>query len=79
MVDSIEQLSFELTANALSEQERALSGLRTYAGTVLGAASIAGVVHRGHGESSSTWHLGDPCCNRVCLVFRERDLGAAAA
>lgn len=42
MAESIEQLSFELTANALSELERALSGLRTCAGTVLGAASVAG-------------------------------------
>jgi hypothetical protein len=42
VAESIEQLSFELTANALAEQERALSGLRTRAGTVLAAASIAG-------------------------------------
>jgi type II secretory pathway component PulL len=42
VAESIEQLSFELTASALSEQERALSGLRACAGTVLGAASIAG-------------------------------------
>jgi hypothetical protein len=42
MADSIEQLSYELTANALSEQERTLSGLRTCASTVLAAASIAG-------------------------------------
>jgi hypothetical protein len=42
MAESIEQLSYELTANALTEQERALSGLRASAGTVLGAASIAG-------------------------------------
>jgi hypothetical protein len=42
MAESIEQLSFELTANALAEQERALSGLRARAGTVLAAASIAG-------------------------------------
>lgn len=42
MAVSIEQLSFELTANSLTELERALSGLRTCAGTVLGAASIAG-------------------------------------
>jgi hypothetical protein len=41
---SIEQLSFELTMNALSEQERALAGLRTCAGTVLAAACIAGSV-----------------------------------
>jgi hypothetical protein len=42
MADSIEQLSYELTANALSEQERTLAGLRTCASTVLAAASIAG-------------------------------------
>lgn len=42
MAASIEQLSYELTADALSEQERTLSGLRTRAGTVLAAASIAG-------------------------------------
>jgi hypothetical protein len=42
VAESIEQLSYELTANALAEQERALAGLRTCAGTVLGAASIAG-------------------------------------
>jgi hypothetical protein len=39
---SIEQLSFELTASALAQQERSLSGLRTCAGTILAAASIAG-------------------------------------
>lgn len=42
MANSVEQLSFELTASALSEQERALTSLRSCAGTVLGAASIAG-------------------------------------
>ncbi len=42
MAESIEQLSFELTARALAEQERALSGLRARAGTILAAASIAG-------------------------------------
>ncbi len=42
MAESIEQFSFELTAGALAEQERALAGLRARAGTVLAAASIAG-------------------------------------
>jgi hypothetical protein len=42
MAPSIEQISFELTASALAEQERALSALRACAGTVLGSASIAG-------------------------------------
>lgn len=41
MADSIEQLSFELSASVLSEQERSVSGMRVSAGTVLGAASIA--------------------------------------
>jgi hypothetical protein len=40
--ESIEQFSFELTPSALAEQERALTGLRARAGTVLAAASIAG-------------------------------------
>jgi hypothetical protein len=39
---SIEELSYQLTADALAEQERALSGLRTRAGTVVAAASISG-------------------------------------
>lgn len=42
MADSIEQFSFQLTAGALAEQERALAGLRAGAGIVLAAASIAG-------------------------------------
>ncbi len=42
MAESIEQLSFELTANALAEQERVIADLKTRAGTVLAAASIAG-------------------------------------
>jgi hypothetical protein len=53
VAESIEQLSFELTANALAEQERALSGLRARAGTVLAAASIAGSflgAKTGHGS-----------------------------
>ncbi|MFI4991493.1 MAG: hypothetical protein ACHQHO_11350 [Solirubrobacterales bacterium] len=42
MDDSIERLSFELTTRTLAEQERTLSSMRSTAGTVLGAASIAG-------------------------------------
>jgi hypothetical protein len=42
VAESIEQLSFELTAGALAEQERTLTGLRVRAGTVLAAASVAG-------------------------------------
>jgi len=39
---SIEELSFQLTAEALAEQERAVNALRTRAGTVIAAASISG-------------------------------------
>jgi hypothetical protein len=39
---SIEELSYQLTADALAEQERSLGGLRTRAGTVVAAASISG-------------------------------------
>lgn len=42
MAQSIEQLSFELTASALAEQERAVADMRTRASTALGAASVAG-------------------------------------
>lgn len=42
MAASIEEFSYELTASALAEQERALAGLRARSGTVLAAASIAG-------------------------------------
>jgi hypothetical protein len=53
VAESIEQLSFELTANALAEQERAVAELRARAGTVLAAASIAGsflATKTGHGS-----------------------------
>ena len=42
MAETIEQLSYQLAAEALAEQERTVSGLRSRAGTVLAAASIAG-------------------------------------
>lgn len=42
MAESIEQLSSELTTNALAEQERAVTALRARAGTIVAAASIAG-------------------------------------
>ena len=46
MSDSIEQLSFELSVDALREQERALAGLRTRAAAVLATASVAGSLAR---------------------------------
>jgi hypothetical protein len=64
VAQSIEQLSFELTASALAEQERALAGLRTRAGTVIAAASIAGSflgAERNHGS------LG--ACGGLALVI----------
>ncbi len=42
MAGSVEELSFQLTADALAEQERALNALRARAGTIVAAASISG-------------------------------------
>lgn len=42
MAAPIEEFSYQLTAEALGEQERALAALRTRGGTVLAAASISG-------------------------------------
>jgi hypothetical protein len=42
MADSIERLGFNLTSGELAAQERAVATLRTCAGTVLAAASVAG-------------------------------------
>jgi hypothetical protein len=42
MAASIEELSYQLTSDALAERERALSGLRSRAGTVVATASISG-------------------------------------
>jgi hypothetical protein len=57
MAESIEQLSFELSAGELNVPERALAGLKASAGTVVGAASIAGsflAAKTGNG-SLDTW------------------------
>ncbi len=42
MAQSIEEFSYQLSAEALAEQERALNALRTRAGTIVAAASISG-------------------------------------
>ena len=42
MADSVQHLAYELTRGSLSEQQQRLSDLRTRAGTILAAASIAG-------------------------------------
>jgi hypothetical protein len=39
---TIEEFSYELTAQSLREQERTVAALRTRAGTVLAAASVSG-------------------------------------
>lgn len=42
VAQTIEELSFNLTADALAEQERALNALRARAGTIVAAASVSG-------------------------------------
>jgi hypothetical protein len=79
MAASIEELSYELTAGALAEQERALNALRTRAGTIVAAGVHLGIVPRRKGQQ---WHLrrmGDPCADRIRHVPRVRDLGAASS
>jgi len=70
MADSIEQLSFELTAGVLSEQERAVSSLRLSAGTILGAASIVVSVLSAHvgGRSLNAWLILAAISYVLCLA-----------
>jgi hypothetical protein len=70
MAPSIEQISFELTAHTLAEQERALSALRACAGTVLGSASIAGsfLGARAGGGALDVWGLLAMASCASCLV-----------
>jgi hypothetical protein len=85
VAESVEQLSFELTANAMTELERALAGLRTCAGTVLGAASVAGSflgARASHG-SLNTWAISAMIAFALCLVsaiwvLLPHDFGIAA-
>jgi hypothetical protein len=69
MADSIEQLGYELTSSALAEQERALSRLRTCAGTVLAAASIAGsfLGARTNGGVLDVWGILALSAYALCL------------
>src|SRR5437763_15342593 len=70
MADTIEQFSYELTAGALSEQERAVAALRTRAGTILAAASIAGSflgTKASHG-SLDGWGIGGMIAFLLCLA-----------
>ncbi|MBA3808828.1 MAG: hypothetical protein H0X28_10615 [Solirubrobacterales bacterium] len=70
MADSIEQLSFELSLNALAEQERTLISLRGCAGTVLGAASIASsfMGAKASGGSFDVWAISATVWFVLCVV-----------
>jgi hypothetical protein len=69
MSKSIEQLSLELTWRSLDEQERYLSSLRSGAGTVLGAASIAAsLLATRIGRSSNAWAVPAMISYGLCLA-----------
>ncbi len=65
MSDSIERLSYELSAAALAEQERALATFRTAAGTVLGAASVAASFLSSRGAE----HWLDPWADVAVIAY----------
>ncbi len=70
MAESIEQLSFELTGGALAEQERALSGLRARAGTLLATASVASSffgTRMGH-TTLGLWGASAVICFALCAA-----------
>lgn len=70
MAETIEQLSYDLTANALAEQERAAAGLRMRAGTIIAAASIAGSflgAKANHGELDG-WAIAALIAFILCLA-----------
>ncbi len=70
MAESIEQFSYELTANALAEQERAVGALRARAGTVLAASSIAGsfLGTKASHDSLDGWAVGALITFALCLA-----------
>jgi hypothetical protein len=81
MSKSIEQLSLELMWRSLDEQERHLSSLRSGAGTVLGAASIAASLLATHigGRPLNVWVVPAMIAYVLCLasaiwVLLPRDL-----
>jgi len=70
MAHSIEELSFQLTADALAEQERALHALRGRAGTVVAAAAVSGSflgATVGHG-SLGGWSIAALLVFVLCLA-----------
>jgi hypothetical protein len=70
VAQSIEQFSFELTEHALEEQERAVAALRTRAGTILAAASIAGsfLTTKASGGSLDGWAIAALVTFALCLA-----------
>jgi hypothetical protein len=70
MAQSIEQFSYELTSHALAEQERAATALRTRAGTILAAASIAGsfLTTKVSGGSLDGWAVAALVMFALCLA-----------
>lgn len=70
MSESIEQFSYELTAHALEEQERAATALRTRAGTILAAASIAGsfLTTKASSGSLDGWAIAALVTFALCLA-----------
>jgi hypothetical protein len=70
VAESIEQLSFELTGGALAEQERALSGLRARAGTLLATTSVASSffgTRSGH-TTLGLWDASAVICFALCAA-----------
>lgn len=70
MAQSIEELSYALTAQALAQQERTLAGLRTRAGTVVAAASLSGsfLGSRGSHGSIGIWAILALIAFVLCLA-----------
>ncbi len=70
MAQTIEELSFNLTADALAEQERSLNPLRARAGTIIAAASVSGSflgAKVAHG-SIGGWGIGALVAFVLCLA-----------
>jgi hypothetical protein len=63
MDDSIERLSLELSTQALAEHERMLAGMRTTAGTLIAAASVAASLHA---PPRAQMSLGNPVALAAC-------------
>jgi hypothetical protein len=81
VAQTIDQLSFELSASALSEQERELTGLRARAGTVLASGSVARASHRSataQSRSGLPLRTGGTWIDRHLQINRDKRAGLAA-